>query len=49
MGQMSDISIDIQNMLEQGFRPATIASVLNVPLDWVYGVYERVQNEFTTN
>ena len=49
MGMMSDISIDIQNMLEQGFRPATVASVLNVPLDWVYGVSELVQNEFIAN
>ena len=46
---MSEVAMEIQNMLEQGFRPATIASVLNVPLDWVYGVSELVQNEFTIN
>ena len=46
---MSDIAIEIQNMLEQGFRPATIASVLNVPLEWVYTVSNLIQHEFTTN
>ena len=44
---MSDIAIEIQNMLEQGFRPATIASVLNIPLDWVYVQSESMQ--YTTN
>jgi len=44
---MSDIAIEIQNMLEQGFRPTTVASVLNVPLDWVYVQAESMQH--TTN
>jgi hypothetical protein len=39
---MSDISIDIQNMLEDGDHPTVIARVLGVPLAWVYNTLEQM-------
>lgn len=39
---MSDISIDIQNMLDDGEHPTVIARVLGVPLVWVYNTLEQM-------
>lgn len=45
MSKMSELDIDIKNMLEEGFRPVTIATILEVPVIWVYSVAERQQPE----
>lgn len=42
MSKMSDLSIDIQNMLEDGYLPVTIARQLEVPITWVF---EEVKQE----
>jgi DNA invertase Pin-like site-specific DNA recombinase len=36
MSIMKDLSIDIQDMLTQGFGPNTIARILEIPVSWVY-------------
>ena len=33
---MSDLSIDIQAMLEDGHEPRAIARILEIPVEWVY-------------
>jgi hypothetical protein len=33
---MADLSIDIQDMLEAGYLPVTIARQLEVPITWVF-------------
>ena len=36
MSKMSDLSIDIQAMLEEGHEPRAIAQILEIPAEWVY-------------
>lgn len=36
MSRMSDLSIDIQAMLEDGHEPRVIARILEIPVEWVY-------------
>ena len=36
MSRMSDLSIDIQAMLEDGHEPRAIAQILEIPVEWVY-------------
>jgi len=36
MSKMNDISIEIDNMLEAGYLPVTIARELSIPVNWVY-------------
>ena len=45
MSKMSELDYDIQNMLEEGYRPVTIATMLGVPVTWVYDVAEIQQEE----
>ena len=33
---MSDLSLDIQGMLEEGHEPRAIARILEIPVEWVY-------------
>ena len=36
MSRMSELSIEIQAMLEEGHQPRTIAQILEIPAEWVY-------------
>ena len=36
MSKMSDLSLDIQAMLEEGHEPRAIAQILEIPAEWVY-------------
>ena len=45
MSAMSDIYTEIQIMLEQGHSPQAIAQVLEVPVSWVYEVYEQLAED----
>jgi len=36
MSRMSELSIDIQAMLEEGHEPRAIAQILEIPVEWVY-------------
>ena len=42
---MSDLQIEIVEMLEQGTHPATISAVLEVPVTWVYEVSDSLQDK----
>jgi hypothetical protein len=44
MSKMSQLSMEIETMLEQGTHPATISAVLEVPVSWVYEVLDN-ENE----
>jgi hypothetical protein len=45
MSKMSDLYLDIEEMLEKGTHPATISAVLNVPVVFVYDVVESIQSQ----
>ncbi len=36
MSNMSNLSIEIGDMLESGYLPVTIARILEIPITWVY-------------
>ena len=36
MSRMSNLTIDIDNMLEDGYLPVTVARLLEIPITWVY-------------
>ena len=36
MSRMSDLSLEISDMLEAGYLPVTIARNLEIPVSWVY-------------
>jgi hypothetical protein len=40
MSKMSDLSFDIQDMLEAGYLPVTVAKILEIPVTWVYETAE---------
>lgn len=42
MSVMSNLHMDIQDMLEQGHSPWAVAKTLEVPVSWVYEVYEQL-------
>ena len=46
MSKMSDLSIDIQVMLDEGHEPRAIARILEIPVEWVY---EEVLQESNTH
>ena len=41
MSKMSDIEIQIEELLDQGQTPFMIAQMLNIPVSWVYSVEEN--------
>lgn len=48
MSKMADLSLDIEQMLEDGVHPTSIAKRLGVPLDWVYDTLESIDEESNT-
>jgi len=45
MSRMADLDLEIRNMLEEGLRPFTIASLLDIPLQMVYDVLDAQDTE----
>ena len=43
MSKMSDLNIEIQEMLSYGVHPIKISKVLGIPLGWVYDTLESMQ------
>ncbi len=41
MSKMSELSIEIKDMLEDGYLPVTIARQLDVPITWVFEEIEQ--------
>jgi hypothetical protein len=44
MSKVSELSLDIEMMLEKGDHPATISAVLDCPVNFVYEVLEDIQD-----
>lgn len=40
---MSDINIEIMEMLDQGYSPKSVAIILNIPVDWVFNAIEECE------
>jgi hypothetical protein len=36
MSKMSDLSLEVSEMLEAGYLPVTVAKMLEIPINWVY-------------
>jgi hypothetical protein len=45
MSKMSEISLEIQDLLVEGVHPTKIAKILQVPLAWVYDTLEMMESE----
>ena len=41
MSKMAELSFEIQTMLEDGFSPLSIATILEVPITWVFESVEQ--------
>ena len=41
MSKMAELDMEIVDMLDEGYRPITIAGVLGVPVTWIYEVAEK--------
>ena len=48
MSKMSEVVVDIEEMLDEGYRPHTISVRLGIPVEWVYDVAEKQQTESNT-
>ena len=48
MSKMADLSLEIQDMLELGSDPVTIAKILEIPITWVYETSENMDVESST-
>lgn len=43
MSRMSELNLEIQDMLQDGVNPTKISKVLGIPLAWVYDTLESMQ------
>lgn len=43
MSKMNDLHLTIAEYLEQGDNPYRVASVLNVPVEWVFEIEKEVR------
>lgn len=44
MSAMSNLAVEIDGMLVEGYLPVTIARLLDVPINWVYEVADPSEN-----
>jgi len=47
MSKMSDLYVEINDMLEAGYLPVTIARNLEIPITWVYETADTVSEELS--
>jgi hypothetical protein len=45
MSKMADLELDIQQMLDEGVHPTSVAKRLGIPLGWVYDALESMEGE----
>jgi hypothetical protein len=45
MSRMSDVMIEIEEMIYRGFEPEVIANTLKIPLDWVIAQSDWMDQE----
>ena len=48
MSKMADLSLEIQDLLERGSDPVTLAKILEIPITWVYETSEYMDVESST-
>ena len=49
MSAMSELSIEIKGMLQDGYLPVTIARELEIPITWIFEEVEQEElSPFTT-
>lgn len=47
MSKMSELSFEINDMLEAGYLPVTIARDLEIPITWVYETADTDSEDFS--
>ena len=47
MSKMSDLTLEISDMLEAGYLPVTIARDLDIPVSWVYETADTDSEELS--
>ena len=47
MSRMSDLTLEISDMLEAGYLPVTIARNLEIPVTWVYETADTDSEELS--
>jgi hypothetical protein len=47
MSKMAELDLEVRNMLDEGLLPASIATLLGIPLQMVYDVLDEQENEST--
>ena len=45
MSKMADLSLEIENMLDEGYSPRSISVQLRIPLHFVYDVLEALSTQ----
>lgn len=45
MSRMADLDLEIREMLDEGLRPTSIASILNIPLEMVYEFVDAIETD----
>ena len=45
MSRMADLDLQIREMLDEGLRPFSIASILNIPLEMVYEFVDAIETD----
>jgi hypothetical protein len=45
MSKMADLSLEIENLLDEGYSPRSISVRLQVPLHFVYDVLEALSQQ----
>lgn len=49
MSKMKDLLIQIEEYLSLGYKPQSVAAMLNCPIDWVYEAVNMMQDEEGTH
>lgn len=47
MGKMSDLDLEIRDMLENGYDAEDISIILEVPQSWVYEIFGEIENDYS--
>jgi len=47
MSKMAELDLEVRDMLDEGLLPASIATLLGIPLQMVYDVLDEQENEPT--
>jgi hypothetical protein len=45
MSRMADLDLEIRALLDEGLRPTSVASLLNIPLEMVYDCIDAMDTD----